>query len=156
MVHERFLEGMKGFNTLVHILLALALVIACMMVIWDFSLKATSSFAAGSAASGFLHALDSLFILWTLSTLISAEINYVQTGQISVRVFVEVAIISVIREMIVRPLQAISDPAAAQFDSVHYALLLCALLVAGVVYRLVSDLPGEVKATDPNNSNSHP
>jgi uncharacterized membrane protein (DUF373 family) len=111
------------------------------MVIWDFGIKAIIAFQAGNAASGFFQALGSLFILWTLSTLISAEINYVQTGRVYVRVFVEVAMISVIREMIVQPVQVISNPNGGGdiFNPLHYGLLLAALLVAGLVYKLVSD-----------------
>lgn len=142
MFEQKLIAGMKNFNQLIHVLLALALGIACVMVIWDFGLRAVDAWHAGNAMNGFFHALGSLFILWTLSTLISAEMSYLQTGRIYVRVFVEVAMISVIREMIVQPVQVISSPAGnteAGFNPVHYGLLLAALLVIGVVYRLVSD-----------------
>jgi uncharacterized membrane protein (DUF373 family) len=141
MFEEKLIGWMKWFNQFIHILLALSLAVACVMVIWDFGAKAVDSFHAGNAASGFFHALGSLFILWTLSTLISAEMSYLQTGRIYVRVFVEVAMISVIREMIVQPVQVISAPGSAEsvFSPLHYGLLLAALLVIGVVYKLVSE-----------------
>jgi uncharacterized membrane protein (DUF373 family) len=141
MFEQKLITGMKNFNQLIHVLLALALGIACVMVIWDFGLKAAEAWRAGNAANGFFHALGSLFILWTLSTLISAEMNYLQTGRTYVRVFVEVAMISVIREMIVQPVQVISSPGGneASFNPIHYGLLLAALLVIGIVYKLVSD-----------------
>ena len=141
MFEAKLIGWMKWFNQLIHILLAFALAVACVMVIWDFGLKAVESFHVGNAASGFFHALGSLFILWTLSTLISAEMSYLQTGRIYVRVFVEVAMISVIREMIVQPVQVISSPGGGEtsFSPLHYGLLLVALLVIGVVYKLVSD-----------------
>jgi uncharacterized membrane protein (DUF373 family) len=141
MLDKQLILGMKKFNQLIHVLLALALGVACVMVIWDFGLKSVDAWHAGNAANGFFHALGSLFILWTLSTLISAEMNYLQTGRIYVRVFVEVAMISVIREMIVQPVQIVSNPNGAEsgFNPTHYGLLLAALLVIGVVYKLVSD-----------------
>lgn len=141
MFEQKLINSMKNFNQLIHVLLALALGVACVMVIWDFGLKAAEAWQAGNATSGFFHALGSLFILWTLSTLISAEMSYLQTGRIYVRVFVEVAMISVIREMIVQPVQVISSPGGseANFNPLHYGLLLAALLVIGIVYRLVSD-----------------
>lgn len=141
MFEQKLITGMKNFNQLIHVLLALALGIACIMVIWDFGLKASEAWHAGNAANGFFHALGSLFILWTLSTLISAEMSYLQTGRTYVRVFVEVAMISVIREMIVQPVQVISSPGGngSEFNAIHYGLLLAALLVAGIVYKLVSD-----------------
>ena len=140
MLEQKLISGMKNFNQFIHVLLAVALGIACVMVIWDFGVKATDALQAGNATSGFFHALGSLFILWTLSTLISAEMNYLQTGRTSVRVFVEVAMISVIREMIVQPVQVASASGShdSNFNPLHYGLLLAALLVIGVVYKLVS------------------
>jgi len=141
MFEQKLITSMKNFNQLIHVLLALALGVACVMVIWDFGQKAVEAFQAGNAANGFFQALGSLFILWTLSTLISAETIYLQTGRIYVRVFVEVAMISVIREMIVQPVQVISTPGGniASFNPLHYGLLPAALLVTGAVYKLVSD-----------------
>ncbi|HLP98097.1 MAG TPA: phosphate-starvation-inducible PsiE family protein [Sideroxyarcus sp.] len=140
MFEQKLINGMKNFNQFIHVLLALALGVACVMVIWDFGQKAVEAWQAGNAANGFFQALGSLFILWTLSTLISAEMSYLQTGRIYVRVFVEVAMISVIREMIVQPVQVISTgQAESDFNPIHYGLLLVALLVVGIVYRLVSD-----------------
>ncbi len=146
MFEQKLIASMKNFNQFIHVLLAVALGIACVMVIWDFGARALDAWNAGNATSGFFHALGSLFILWTLSTLISAEMNYLQTGRTSVRVFVEVAMISVIREMIVQPVQVVSSSGGseASFSPLHYGLLLTALLVIGVVYRLVSESqPGE-------------
>ena len=140
MFEEKLIGWMRWFNQFIHILLALALAVACIMVIWDFGSKAMDAFAAGNAASGFFQALGSLFILWTLSTLISAEMSYLQTGPIYVRVFVEVAMISVIREMIVQPVQVItSNGNEGDFNPIHYGLLLLALLIVGVVYKLVGE-----------------
>ncbi len=141
MFEKKLIVGMKNFNHLIHVLLAVALGIACVMVILDFGVRAADAWQTGNATSGFFHALGSLFILWTLSTLISAEITYLQTGYTSIRVFIEVAVISVIREMIVQPVQvsATSGSHDESFNPLHYGLLLAALLVCGVVYKLVSD-----------------
>lgn len=141
MFENKLIAGMNGFNKLIHVLLALALGIACAMVIWDVAVKIFAAWHAGNASQGFFHALSSMFILWTLSTLISAEINYIQTERVSARVFVVVALISVIRELIIQPVQVIAaaDSSANAFNPVQYGLLLGALLVIGIVYRLVSD-----------------
>ncbi len=150
MFEKKLIYGMKNFNQFIHLLLALALGVACVMVIIDFGMKALDAWHVGNAANGFFHALGSLFILWTLSTLISAEMSYLQTGRTYVRVFVEVAMISVIREMIVQPVQVISaGQSEANFNPIHYGLLLVALLVIGVVYKLVSD-PHLVQDTAPS------
>lgn len=139
MFEKKLIAGMNGFNRVIHLLLALALVIACAMVIWDVGVKIYHAWQEGNAAQGFLHALGSLFILWTLSTLISAEINYIETGRVYARVFVVVAMISIIRELIVQPVQAIASQGTPAFNPMEYGLLLAALLVTGIVYRLVSN-----------------
>lgn len=153
MFEQKLITHMKNFNQFIHVLLALALGVACVMVIWDFGTRALDAWHAGNATSGFFHALGSLFILWTLSTLISAEMNYLLTGRTSVRVFVEVAMISVIREMIVQPVQVISNPGGntASFSPLHYGLLLAALLVIGIVYKLVSESYETVAPADKKN-----
>lgn len=141
MFDQKLISSMQNFNRFIHVLLALALGVACVMVIWEFGIIASNALSSGNAMSGFFHALGALFILWTLSTLISAEINYLQTGRVYVRVFIEVLIITVIREMIVQPVQVISSPSGSETgsDPIHYGLLLAALLVSGVVYKLTSD-----------------
>jgi uncharacterized membrane protein (DUF373 family) len=135
------IAGLKGFNQFLHVVLALALVIASLMVIVDFSSMAISSVRAGNMTHGFLQALGSLFILWTLSTLISAEIIYVKTGKFHARVFVEVAMITVLRSLIVQPVQMVSESGRPEdaFNPLHYGMLLAALLVVGIVYKLVDD-----------------
>lgn len=149
LFEQKLIAYMKNFNQFIHVLLALALGIACVMVIWDFGSRAIDAWHAGNATSGFFHALGSLFILWTLSTLISAEMSYLLTGRTSVRVFVEVAMISVIREMIVQPVQVISSASETNFSPLHYGLLLAALLVIGIVYKLISSSePGETAGAD--------
>lgn len=141
MFEKKLIAGMYGFNRFMHLLLALALGIACAMVIWDVGAKILHAWLSGNAAQGFLQALGSLFILWTLSTLISAEIDYIQTGRVYARVFVVVAMISIIREIIIQPVEAIAarDAGMQSMNPVAYGLLLAALLVTGVVYRLVSN-----------------
>jgi len=140
------ISGLKGFNQFLHVVLALALVVASLMVIVDFSSMAVSSVLAGNMTHGFLQALGSLFILWTLSTLISAEITYVKSNQFHARVFVEVALITVLRALIIQPVQSVSDSGRPEdaFNPAHYGMLLAALLVVGVVYKLVDD-PAQVE-----------
>lgn len=138
---DTLVNGLKGFNQFLHVVLALALVIASLMVIVDFSTMAVNSMINGNMTHGFLQALGSLFILWTLSTLISAEVMYVRTNQFHARVFVEVALITVLRTLIVQPVQVVSGSAKPEdvFNPVHYGMVLAALLIVGIVYKLVDD-----------------
>lgn len=134
------ISALKKFNHFLHALLAIALVIASLMVMWEFSLAVIQSVAQGNLAHGFLQSLGTLFIVWTLSSLISAEINYVQSGVFHLLVFVEVAIITLLRQLIVEPVQVATAGAQINsgFNTQHYALVLIALLIVGILHKIVS------------------
>lgn len=135
------ISTLKRFDRLLHLLLATALVVGSVMVVWEFLANIAQTLDRQHIASGFLNSLGTLFLVWTLSSLVSAEIRYLQSGTIRVRIFIEVAMITLLRQLIVTPLQAATTPQVPQdtFSYWHYGLLLAALLVAGVVHRLVGD-----------------
>ena len=139
----RLSQGLRGFNGLLHVLLAIALVVASFMVVWQFTLEVIDSLSHGQLARGFLHALGTLFIVWTLSSLISAEIEYVATSRFHLRVFIEVAMITLLRQLIVEPVQAAANPGEAtvihEMGLWHYGSVLVAILVVGIVHKLVGD-----------------
>ena len=137
---DRLLSALRGFNHFLHAFMAIALVLASMMVLWEFSMDVVYSFEINNLASGFLKALGTLFIVWTLSALISAEINYVQNGVFHVIVFIEVAMISLLRQLIVEPVRTATagHPLEQLTSPWHYGLLLVALLVIGVLHKLVT------------------
>ncbi len=140
---QKLVSTLKGFNGLLHILLAIALVVASVLIVWQFSLEVVDSLRLGQLARGFLHALGTLFIVWTLSSLISAEIEYVATSRFHLRVFIEVAMITLLRQLIVEPVQVVAGTDAnSEISLWHYGMLLGAILVVGVVHRLVGDFRG--------------
>jgi uncharacterized membrane protein (DUF373 family) len=69
---------------------------------------------------------------WTLSRLISAEVSYIERGYFRVRVFVEVTIITLLRQLIVAPVEVAAGTSRPEdvFSPSHYGLL----LVTGIVY----------------------
>lgn len=139
LFEKRLVTVLRSFNYLLHALLAMALVIASLMVIWEFAVAVIQSVQKGSLAHGFLQALGTLFIVWTLSSLISAEINFVQNGVFHLTVFIEVAMITLLRQLIVEPVQVATsgNNLDQTFNVLHYGLLLAALLVIGTVHKLV-------------------
>jgi uncharacterized membrane protein (DUF373 family) len=137
---DRLLGSLRAFNHILHAFLAIALVLASMMVLWEFLMAVVHSFEINNLAHGFLQALGTLFIVWTLSSLISAEINYVQTGVFHVVVFIEVAMITLLRQLIVEPVRtATAGQSLEQLTNPwHYGLLLASLLVIGILHKLVT------------------
>jgi hypothetical protein len=149
---DRLLSTLRGFNHILHAILAVVLVLASLMVLWEFFVSVFHSFEANNLAHGFLQSLGTLFIVWTLSSLISAEINYVQTSIFHVVVFIEVAMISLLRQLIVEPVRTATASTGAQsidqlFNPWHYSLLLASLLVIGILHKLVtsSEKKGELQ-----------
>ncbi|NTV96481.1 MAG: phosphate-starvation-inducible PsiE family protein [Thiobacillus sp.] len=135
------ISTLKRFDRLLHLLLATALVIGCVMVVWEFLANIAHTLQQGHLAGGFLSSLGTLFLVWTLSSLVSAEIRYLLSGMVRVQVFIEVAMITLLRQLIVEPLQ-IATTGESPTDAPgmwHYGLVLLALLVAGIVHRLVGD-----------------
>ncbi|TCJ11584.1 hypothetical protein EZJ19_15010 [Parasulfuritortus cantonensis] len=136
------ISTLKRFDRLLHLLLATALVVGCVMVVWEFLANIAHTVEAGHLAGGFLSSLGTLFLVWTLSSLVAAEIRYLQSGSVRVQVFIEVAMITLLRQLIVEPLQVVTgaEPGVADTAALwHYGLLLLALLAAGIVHRLVGD-----------------
>jgi len=80
---EKLISILKRVNHGLHALLAIALLIASLMIMWEFSLAVVHSVHQNNLAHGFLQALGTLFTVWTLSSLISAEINYIQKWSVS-------------------------------------------------------------------------
>jgi uncharacterized membrane protein (DUF373 family) len=140
MFEDRLVKALRSFNHFLHVLLAIALVMASMMVLWEFVVAVVHAVQLNQLAHGFLQALGTLFIVWTLSSLISAEINYVQNGVFHLVVFIEVAMITLLRQLIVEPVKvaaAVQTPEQI-FNAWHYGLLLASLLVIGILHKLVS------------------
>lgn len=142
MFEQRLILLLSRFNKLLHIALAIALVIASLMIVWQFSVEVISAIVHGHFVRGFLQSLGTLFLVWTLSSLISAEISYLQNGIFQVRVFIEVVIITLLRQIIVEPVQVVSaqQNMVESFDPMHYGLILAALLIAGILHWLVGSV----------------
>lgn len=60
---------------------------------------------AHNLVHGFLHALGTLMLLWSISALISAEIRYLNGSKLLVETFVEVVLVLFLRKLIVLPVQ---------------------------------------------------
>jgi uncharacterized membrane protein (DUF373 family) len=140
LFEDRLVLALRAFNHFLHVLLAIALVMASMMVLWEFVMEVVHAVQLNQLAHGFLQSLGTLFIVWTLSSLISAEINYVQNGVFHLVVFIEVAMITLLRQLIVEPVKVATAGQSPEqlFNPWHYGLLLASLMVIGILHKLVS------------------
>ena len=142
MKQNLLIQFLKGFNFFLHVMMAVALATASLMVLWEFCREVIVEIKQQEMALGFLHSLATLFLVWTLSSLISAEINYIQSGSIHLRIFVEVAMITLLRQLMIVPVKAVDESARgdAELDLWRYGLLLAAILILGVVHKLIGDI----------------
>ena len=121
---ERFSYGLN-------LLLVIGLVFLGFIVLGLFAYDVTYIFR-GDMEKGLLATLGALLMLWVVIELVDTEVEHMRGAKFSVKVFISVAMVAVIRKVLVTTLK--SEPAAIE---AQYSLIL-ALGVLGVVYWLVS------------------
>lgn len=74
-----------------------------------------------------------------------------QKGIFQVRVFIEVVIVTLLRQIIIEPVQLASGQPNAEemFSPEHYGLILAALLIAGILHWLVGNASISSNQTTP-------
>jgi len=130
-VNEICTSLIQWINGLAHVAITLALSVSVLMFIGLFIQDAFLSFMGKSFAHGFIHALGTLMVLWIVSSLILAEARYLQGEPAGVDIFVEVALVVILRKIIVFPVQEIMPP------PMEIASWVGAALALGIVYFLV-------------------
>ena len=133
-----FESMLDSANRLLHVFMALALLVACVLLIWQFVAEVIQTLRSGQLAQGFVHALGNLFILWVLSSLISAEVRYMHSGHISVLVFIEAALITLLRQLIIIPVENAGHLESAAWT---YGLITAAVIAVGLTDYLVRRTP---------------
>jgi uncharacterized membrane protein (DUF373 family) len=98
-------RAMIWLNGFAHIIIGLALAISVLMFTWLFFIDVKEAAYAHNLVHGFLHALGTLMLLWSISALISAEIRYLMGSKLQVETFVEVVLVLFLRRLIVMPVQ---------------------------------------------------
>ena len=124
-------RAMTWLNGFAHLVIGLALAIAVLMFTWLFYQDVVQAASAHNLVHGFLRALGTLMLLWSISALITAEIRYLLGSELEVEAFVEVAMIVVLRKLIVMPVE---DSMPVPSD---VAIWVGAALMLGILYVLV-------------------
>jgi hypothetical protein len=99
------IRAMLWLNGFAHIIIGLALAISVIMFTWLFFKDVQEAAYAHNLVHGFLHALGTLMLLWSISALISAEIRYLNGSKLVVETFIEVVLVLFLRKLIVMPVQ---------------------------------------------------
>ncbi|BCM24642.1 phosphate-starvation-inducible PsiE family protein [Methyloradius palustris] len=104
-INRYAVKAMVWLNGFAHILIGLALAIAVLMFTWLFFVDVREAASAHNLVHGFLNALGTLMLLWSISALITAEIRYLRGSNLEVEAFIEVAMIVILRKLIVMPVE---------------------------------------------------
>lgn len=99
------IKAMLWLNGFAHIIIGLALATSVVMFTWLFFEDVQKAAYAHNLVHGFLNALGTLMLLWSISALISAEIRYLTGSKLQVETFIEVVLVLFLRKLIVMPVQ---------------------------------------------------
>jgi len=126
------IKAMLWLNGFAHIIIGLALATSVIMFTWLFFKDVQQAANAHNLVHGFLHALGTLMLLWSISALISAEIRYLQGSKLLVETFIEVVLVLFLRKLIVMPVQ----DASPTFEEI--GMWVGGAFMLGVIYVLIS------------------
>lgn len=130
-INKAAIKAMLWLNGFAHIIIGLALAVSIVMFTWLFFLDVKEAAYAHNLVHGFLHALGTLMLLWSISALISAEIRYLRGHKLLVETFIEVVLVMFLRKLIVIPVQE-SSPTYQEMG-----IWMGGAFVLGLVYVLV-------------------
>ncbi len=124
-------KAMLWLNGFAHIIIGLALATSVVMFTWLFFKDVQQAAYANNLVHGFLHALGTLMLLWSISALISAEIRYLLGSKLLVETFIEVVLVLFLRKLIVLPVQ----DASPTFE--EFSIWVGGAFVMGLIYVMV-------------------
>ncbi len=117
------------FSYGLNLILVIGLVAMGMMVVGLFIYDVTH-ILDGNLEKGLLSTLGSLLMLWVVIELVDTEVKHLKGAKFSIKVFVSVALVSIIRKILVTSLK--TEEVQAQIS------LVVAVAVLGGVYWLIS------------------
>ncbi|MBX9675595.1 MAG: phosphate-starvation-inducible PsiE family protein [Methylotenera sp.] len=124
-------KAMLWLNGFAHIIIGLALAVSVVIFTWLFFKDVQQAAYAHNLVHGFLHALGTLMLLWSISALISAEIRYLLGSKLLVETFIEVVLVLFLRKLIVMPVQ----DASPSFEEI--GIWVGGAFVMGLIYVMV-------------------
>ncbi len=129
-VESRLVQAATRFSYGLNLILVLGLVIIGVMVVVLFVYD-MNYVVHGHIETGLLRTLGTLLMLWVVIELMDTEIRHLKKGGFAVKVFVSVALVAVIRDILITTLKA--------HEQLETRLtLIAAVAVLGVIYWLIS------------------
>lgn len=120
----------ERFSTFMHIILAVILIIMTIGAVIMFGVD-TFSMLSGHTDHLMITALGSLLIIWVLVELLHTEIQMIKGGKFKISVFVGVAMIAFVRDLLITTLKHEQNSQITYF-------FLASIVGLGVIYWLIS------------------
>ncbi len=127
----------KRFTYGLNLILLIGLMLMSIMVMGLFVYDVSHIFD-GDIEKGLLSTLGSLLVLWVVIELMNTEIKHLKGGKFAIKVFISVALVSVIRKILITTLKG--EAVEAQLT------LVAAVAVLGCVYWLIARLEAGPKS----------
>ena len=127
---EKILLAAERFSSGLKFVLVLALMGISLGVVALF-IRDAVSLVIHRDVHGVLTALGSLLVIWVMVELMENEIRQLRGGRFKITIFLGVALVAFIREILITSLQHESNPQTGYF-------LLGAILTIGIVYWLIT------------------
>jgi uncharacterized membrane protein (DUF373 family) len=128
---SKLINFAKRFSHGLNLVLVLGLVSLGLMVLGLFVTDMIQMFK-GDLEKGLLATLGALLMLWVVIELVDTEVAQLQGARFSIKVFISVALVAVIRKILITSLK--SEAVEAQLS------LIAALAVLGLLYWMISKL----------------
>jgi uncharacterized membrane protein (DUF373 family) len=120
---ERFTHGLN-------LVLALALAIVSLEVIWLFARDVTNVFRGDNLETSVVTALGSLLIIWMMIELLGTEVEHLRGKKIPIKIFIGIVIVAFIRKVLIGSLQ--------HATLTEYGTKVGTLFILALVYWLIA------------------
>jgi len=120
----------ERFSLVMHSVLVAVLIGLTLMSVWIFA-KDALHLLQGHAETMLITALGSLLIIWVLVELLHTEIQIIRGGKFKTSVFISVALIAFIRDLLIMTLKH------EEGNVTQYSFILSAILILGVIFWLI-------------------
>jgi len=104
-VGQRLVKLLTFVTLIGHAIISVALIAAIAVIATHFFIEIFHAVRMGDLFTGFIQTLATLLLLWTILELMQTEIGFLQGKPIEVVVFVQVALVVVVREIILLPVE---------------------------------------------------
>jgi len=131
-VETHLVQAATRFSYGLNLVLVLGLVIIGVLVVVLF-VKDMNYVVHGHIETGLLRTLGTLLMLWVVIELMDTEIRHLKRGGFAVKVFVSVALVAVIRDILITTLKE-HEPIETRLT------LIAAVAVLGGIYWLISQV----------------